>query len=87
MPKLKPNDVPLTPEENAAVIAGIAADPDTFEADEEWFARARPAAEVAPHLVERHLKQSDKSSAEDAEPAATAPIDERNRAVSEGTTA
>ena len=29
MPKLRPDDVPLTQEENAAVMAGIAADPDT----------------------------------------------------------
>ena len=54
MPRLKPNDVPLTPEENASVKAAIAADPDTFELDAEWFARARPAREVAPHLVERY---------------------------------
>ena len=46
MPKLRPDDVPLTQEENAAVMAGIAADPDTFEADDEWFNRARPATEV-----------------------------------------
>ena len=46
MPRLKPNDVPLIPEKNDAVIAGIAADPDTFEADDEWFARARPAENV-----------------------------------------
>ncbi len=48
MPKLRPDDVPLTQEENAAVMAGIAADPDTFEADDEWFNRARPATEVEP---------------------------------------
>ena len=54
MPRLKPNDVPLTPEENARVKAAIAADPDTFELDAEWFARARPAREVAPHLVEQY---------------------------------
>ena len=87
MPRLKPNDVPLTPEENAAVIAGIAADPDTFEADDEWFARARPAAEVAPHLVERYLKQSDESSAEDEGPAVAGPVGKGNPAMSEGTAA
>ncbi len=53
MPKLRPDDVPLTQEENAAVMAGIAADPDTFEADDEWFNRARPATEVEPEFVER----------------------------------
>ena len=41
--------------EEAAINAGIAADPDTFEADAEWFARARPAIEVDPELVKAHL--------------------------------
>ncbi len=41
MPQLKPGDVPLTDEENAAVLAGIAADPDTCEPDAEWFATAK----------------------------------------------
>jgi uncharacterized protein (DUF4415 family) len=30
-----------TPEEDAAINAGIAADPDTFELTEEWFAKAK----------------------------------------------
>lgn len=34
-----------TPEEEIQINAGIAADPDTFELDDEWFARAKPAAE------------------------------------------
>ena len=54
MPRLKPNDVPLTPEENARIKAAIADDPDTFELDADWFARARPAREVAPELVEQY---------------------------------
>ena len=37
--------------EEAAINAGIAADPDAFEADAEWFAKARPAFEVHPELV------------------------------------
>ena len=53
MPELRPDDIPLTREENAVVRAEIVADPDTFEADEEWFKRARPAAEVEPKFVER----------------------------------
>ena len=57
MPKLKVNDIPLTPEEDALVKAGIAADPDTYELDDEWFTRAKPAAEVAPHLVERYRRR------------------------------
>ena len=38
--------------EEAAIQAGIAADPDTFELDEEWFKQARPASDVVPHVVE-----------------------------------
>jgi uncharacterized protein (DUF4415 family) len=30
-----------TPEEDAAINVGIAADPDTFELTEEWFAKAK----------------------------------------------
>lgn len=36
--------------EEMAIQAGIASDPDTFELDEEWFRRARPAVEVHPNL-------------------------------------
>ena len=39
--------------EEAAIQAGIAADPDTFELDEEWFRRARPVREAHPEFVER----------------------------------
>ena len=56
MPDLKPGTIWPTPEENAEINAGIAADPDTFELDEEWFANARPAVEVVPHIVERVRK-------------------------------
>jgi uncharacterized protein (DUF4415 family) len=34
-----------TPEEEAAINAGIAADPDNPELDDEFFARAKPARE------------------------------------------
>ena len=37
-----------TPEENAQINAGIAADPDARELDADWFKRARPAREVMP---------------------------------------
>ena len=40
-----------TPEEEAAVQAGIASDPDAQEWTEEDFAQARPAAEVVPELA------------------------------------
>ena len=45
MPKLKPGTIWPTPEEEAAINAGIAADPDTFELDDDWFTRAKPASE------------------------------------------
>lgn len=35
-------------EEEALINAGIAADPDTRELDEKWFAQAKPAKEVLP---------------------------------------
>ena len=37
--------------EQAAINAGIAADPDALELDDKWFERARPAIEVDPELV------------------------------------
>ena len=40
--------------EDAAINAGIAADPDTYELDEEWIKEARPASEVIPDIVERY---------------------------------
>lgn len=40
-----------TEEEDALINAGIAADPDTFELDDEWFKNARPAREVLPPEV------------------------------------
>ena len=45
MPKLKPGTIWPTPEEEVAINAGIAADPDAFELDDAWFARAKPASE------------------------------------------
>ena len=37
-----------TPEEDAAINAQIAADPDDFELDEEWFKNAKPTKELFP---------------------------------------
>lgn len=48
MPKLKVGHLSPTPEEDAAINAGIAADPDSRELDAEWFAKAKPASEVLP---------------------------------------
>ena len=52
-PKFEPN----TPEEEAAIQAGIASDPDNPEWTEEDFAQARPAAEVVPELVAYSLRR------------------------------
>ena len=52
--------------EEAAINAGIAADPDTFELTPEWFKEARPADEVLPDLVEsyrRSLRQRETDGA------------------------
>ena len=62
MPKLRTDDAPLTREEDAAVREGIAADPDTFEADDEWFKRAKPAIEVEPEFVERWCQNRSKGN-------------------------
>lgn len=39
MPKLKSGTIIPSPEENAAINAGIAADPDTYELDDTEFAQ------------------------------------------------
>ena len=36
--------------EEAAIQAGIEADPDAFELDEDWFRHASPAHEMMPHI-------------------------------------
>ena len=57
MSKVKRDIVLPTPEEDAAIRAGIAADPDTRERTAEEIARMRPASEVVPHIVERSKKR------------------------------
>ncbi len=46
MPKLKAGHISPTLEENAAINAGIAADEDTHELNDAWFAKAKPASEA-----------------------------------------
>ena len=41
-----------TPEEDAAINAQIAADPDDFELDEEWFKNAKPTKELFPETYQ-----------------------------------
>ena len=41
-----------TPEEDAEINAQIAADPDDFELDEEWFKNAKPTKELFPETYQ-----------------------------------
>jgi hypothetical protein len=64
--------------EEAAIQAGIAADPDTFELDAEWFTRARPAREMHPEFVERWERQRDAERNISERPRATLNSPERH---------
>lgn len=69
MPPLKPNHISPTDEEDAAINAGIALDPDNPELTDEDVARMRPAIEVVPEIVAwYHAEQARK--AKEAERAA-----------------
>lgn len=57
MPKLKPTDIEPGPEEDAAIRAGIAVDPDAWELTGDDFARMKPASELTPHIVERAARR------------------------------
>lgn len=54
MSKIKRDIIFPTPEEDAKIRAGIAADPDARELTTEEIARMRSVSEFAPHLIERH---------------------------------
>ena len=56
MPKLKPDHVSPTPDEDYAINAAVAADPETSELDDAWFKSARPASEAVPHIVRRYRR-------------------------------
>ncbi|MCM0044806.1 MAG: hypothetical protein NBV65_09280 [Burkholderiaceae bacterium] len=45
MPKLKPDTLFPTAEEERQIAEAIASDPDDFEIDQAWIARAKPASE------------------------------------------
>ena len=51
--------------EEAAIRAGIDADPDTMELDEEWFAKARPVSEAHPQVVEAFRRRRGKTEGTD----------------------
>ena len=65
MDKTKRRVILPTPEEDAAITAAIAEDPDSFELDAEWFREAKPLKEVLPELWEQWYgngQQSDNTS-------------------------
>ena len=53
MPKLKPNHISPTPEEDAAILAGIAEDPDDYESTPDLWKYSRPGTEVMPNFIKR----------------------------------
>ena len=63
MLKLKPGHVSPTPDEDYAINAAVAADPETSELNDAWFKRARPASEVVPHIVRRYRRTRGKQRA------------------------
>jgi len=60
MPALKPDHISPTPEEAIMIQAGIDADPDARELDDEWFAQARPAKEILPPALYAALTDKSK---------------------------
>ncbi len=45
-----------TPEEDAVINAGIAADPDASETDDQWFATALTSEDAVPHILARYRR-------------------------------
>lgn len=56
MSRQLPEIIIPTPEEDAAINAGIAADPDTSEASDHWFATAMTSEEAVPHILARYRR-------------------------------
>ena len=46
-----------TEEEEAEINAQIAADPDEFELDDEWFANAKPTHELFPEFYQWYVRR------------------------------
>ena len=46
-----------TPAEDAAINAQIAADPDDFELDAEWFTNAKPTSELFPETYRQSMQR------------------------------
>ena len=57
MAKMKRKIILPTPEEDAAIRAAIAEDPDTFELDAEWFREAKPAQRGPAGIVGAVVRQ------------------------------
>ncbi len=63
MPRLKPGHISPTDQEEAEIQRHIAEDPDAPEMTDEDWARARPAIEVDPELVEWSRRRRGKQKA------------------------
>lgn len=55
MPKLKPDHISPTDEEDVAINAGIAADPDTYELQDSDIARLRPVKRGRPPVEHKKV--------------------------------
>ena len=63
MPRLKPGHISPTDQEEAEIQRHIAEDPDAPEMTDEDWARARPAIEVDPEIVEWSRRRRGKQKA------------------------
>ena len=57
MPELREGDLPITDEEEAAIQAAIAADPDTWEFGSESIENVKHISEIDPDLYEAWLRE------------------------------
>ena len=75
MPKIKPATIITSAKEDAVNRAAIRSDPDAFELGADWFAKARPAAEVHPRIVRTHQQARDAGKAAPAKERITIRLD------------